>query len=205
VKDRPYLIGIAGCSGSGKTYLAQHLLDILPAAHFSLDAYYVDLGHLSPEERTRFNFDEPSALDAGLLADQLFDLAQGRTIQRPVYDFAAYTRVPGEVHELRPQEYVIVEGLFALYWPRVRELCRTKVFVETVDPVCYIRREERDCRERGRTPESVRRQYDQTVRPMALQYVLPTRQHADLVISGEQDIAISVEQVLAHARNPLRD
>ncbi len=197
---RPYLIGIAGPSCSGKSELSRYLARALGAEVLALDSYYVELAHLPLEERARRNFDLPEALDHGLLAAQLAALAEGRTIEKPVYDFARHTRAP-QVEIVHPGEFLIVEGLFALYWEEIRRLMGTRVFMEASDEVCLERRLERDIRERGRTRESVLEQYRTTVRPMAEQYILPTRGFADLVISGVEPLERTSAAVLAHIRS----
>lgn len=195
--DSPYLIGIAGPSGSGKTELARRLAAMLPAQIVSLDSYYRELAGLPLQQRALVNFDSPDAIDRDLLFEQLAEIAAGREVAVPVYDFALHTRAPRS-HRLRPREFVIVEGLFALYWKEIRELLRTKVFVAAEDQVCFERRLRRDVRERGRSEESVLLQYATTVRPMAAQHVIPTRAYADVVASGTDSLARSSALVLAH-------
>jgi uridine kinase len=194
----PHLIGVAGPSCAGKTELARALGDRLPAPIISLDSYYVDLVHLPFEERPRTNFDVPESLDKDLFVNQLRQLSRGEEIHVPVYDFTRHIRA-SETKSVRAGEFVIVEGLFALYWEEVRALLGTKVFVFADDDICFGRRLERDVRERGRTPESVREQYDSTVRPMAETYILPTRRFADLVLSGTDPLEQSVRAVLTRA------
>ncbi len=194
---KPYIIGIAGPSCAGKTELAKSVAAALAATTISLDAYYRELGHLSLAERAAVNFDMPTALDHDLLAAQVRVLAAGDSVDLPIYDFATHTRTP-QVQRILPAAFVIIEGLFALYWEDLRELCGTRVFVEAPDDVCLERRVGRDVRERGRTPESVRRQFAETVQPMATQYVRPTCAFADVVVSGLQPIALSTESVLQH-------
>ncbi len=194
----PHLIGVAGPSCAGKTELARALGDRLPAPIISLDSYYVDLVHLPFEERPRTNFDVPESLDKDLFVNQLRQLSRGEEIHVPVYDFTRHIRA-SETKSVRAGEFVIVEGLFALYWEEVRALLGTKVFVFADDDICFGRRLERDVRERGRTPESVREQYDSTVRPMAETYILPTRRFADLVLSGTDPFEQSVRAVLTRA------
>lgn len=191
----PFLIGVAGPSCSGKSELSKWLARELDAAILATDAYYRPLDGLAWEERARANFDEPAAIDDGLLAAQLQALARGEPIERPVYDFAQHTR-KRETERLEPRPFLIVEGLFALYWEAVRRLLGAAVFIHASDDLCLTRRLERDVRERGRTPESVREQYARTVRPMAERYVLPTRAHAPLVVDGAAPIAVSGAQVL---------
>ncbi|MGA2263719.1 MAG: uridine kinase, partial [Acidobacteriota bacterium] len=195
----PYLIGIAGPSCAGKTELATHLAADLSAAVLPLDCYYLDLSSHPLEERARFNFDEPRALDHKLFLQHLQALAAGNVIERPVYDFSIHTRT-GKTESVRPGRFLIVEGLFVLHWEDVRALFGTRVFVDLPDGPCLERRIVRDVRERGRAPESVRLQFAETVQPMAALYVRPTRIFADLVIGGDQPIRESVDAVMAHIR-----
>jgi uridine kinase len=194
---KPYLIGIAGPSCAGKSFLAAHIAEQLDAAIFSLDSYYLELNHLSLIQRAHWNFDAPDALDGKMLTKHVEQIALGEAVDKPIYDFTTHTRT-GETHRLEPRDYIIVEGLFALYWEDVRTLLGTKVFVDLGEGECLERRIERDIRERGRTRESVLEQYETTVLPMARQYLHPTRAHADIVVTGDDDIAHEVAAVLAH-------
>ena len=198
----------------GQDAISSRLAHDLGASVLLLDSYYRDLSALSPAARAAVNFDDPSALDHELLVHQLRAIARGEIIARPIYDFATHTRVPAS-ETFAAHEFVIIEGLFALYWPELRELASTKVFVNAPDDVCFSRRQCRDVVERGRTAESVRTQFIQTVQPMASLYVRPTSRYADLVLSGEQPLPRSAEAVLEHVdrnrgrvasapRNPMR-
>ncbi|HET8667071.1 MAG TPA: uridine kinase [Terriglobales bacterium] len=214
----PYLIGVAGPSCAGKTELSRHLARALDATLLPLDCYYRDLSDLTMEQRARFNFDEPSALDHDLFVQHLRDLAAGLPIDRPVYDFSTHSRTK-EVERIVPghssgqlelpasdlesgvplhREFIVVEGLFVLYWPDVRSVFGTSAFVHLEDEPCLERRIDRDTRERGRTRESVVQQFTETVQPMAKLYVHPTRQHADIVVPGDNDINLSVATVIDH-------
>lgn len=193
------LIGIAGPSGSGKTELARAVAHALGAPILALDSYYRELGGVPFEERARMNFDEPGALDHELLFEHLLALQAGRAIDVPVYDFTLHTRA-GRTERLRPGKFAVVEGLWTLYWEPIRSVLGTKVYVDAPDAVCFERRLARDVRERGRSPESVARQYAATVRPMAERYILPGRELADLVVSGVAPLAESSASVLAHVR-----
>ena len=195
------MLGIAGASGSGKTTLAQELARSLEGATFPLDNYYLDLSHLPVEERARRNFDDPALIESTLLAEHVGELAQGRAIQRPRYDFSHHVRVAGQTETVRPGAFLLVEGLFALYFPQLLPLYQLRVYVDTPDTVCFDRRLRRDMQERGRTPESVRRQYDATVRPAGIRYVRPSAVHADLTIDGTEALDWKVEQVLAALRD----
>jgi uridine kinase len=192
---RPHLVGIAGPSCSGKTQLASWLSKRTGAPILNLDHYYRDMAHLSMEVRTATNFDEPASLDHELIVEHICRLREGRTVSAPLYDFPKYTRAPGG-EPIVPKTLVIVEGLFALYWPEVRSLLATKVFVEAPEDVCLARRLDRDVIERGRTRESVLHQFEATVRPMARLHILPTRAYADLVVSGTGGIQNNGERVL---------
>jgi uridine kinase len=192
------VIGIAGPSGSGKTTLAHRVaaqLDNAPV--LSLDCYYREQGSVPLEVRRRVNYDEPAALDHELLVAQLQQFSRGIDVGVPVYDFAIHNRAP-EVMLLRASDYIVVEGIFALYWEEVRDLMGTKVFVAASDPVCFTRRLDRDVKERGRTPESVVDMYEHNVRPMAERYVLPTEAFADVVVSGTDLLDHSSGLVLGH-------
>jgi uridine kinase len=198
---KPHIIGIAGASCSGKTELAKRLAAALPGtAVVSLDSYYRSWNHLSLSEREQLNFDHPDALEWELLRRHLQAMAEGLAFEEPSYLFAHHTRGP-ETRLIQPSEFLIVEGLFVLYWPELREILNTTVFVEAAPEVSYRRRLARDVAERGRTPEFVRQQYERTVRPGAEQFVYPTRSYADLVVSGEQPLTESVAAVTAALPN----
>lgn len=194
---RPYLIAIAGPSGSGKSELARNLAATLDAPILSIDAYYNDAAHLPMEERVRLNFDDPASLDHELLTQQMASLLRGEEIATPVYDFTNYVR-EARSEPLRATKFAIVEGLFALYWENLRHLAGTKVYVDAPEEICLGRRMERDVCERGRTAESVIEQYATTVKPMAELHVRPTRAFADVVVSGSQPVELSAQAVLAH-------
>jgi uridine kinase len=192
---KPLLIGIAGPSCAGKTELARRLAAELKAPVLALDSYYKDLAHLPFEQRARMNFDVPEALDEELVTEHVRRLAEGLEIAAPVYDFARHTRSE-QVAWVRAERLAILEGLFTLYWPAVRERLGVKVYVGAPEEVCLARRLERDIRERGRTEESVRAQFRTTVAPMARRYIVPTAAYADLVLSGTDPIERSVAEVL---------
>lgn len=197
----PVVLGIAGCSGSGKTTLAAELARTLGGIHFHLDNYYRDLSHLPFEERIRQNFDDPAIIESPLLAAHVAALARGETIQRPLYDFSTHTRVPNRTEPVRAGAYLIVEGLFALYYPALIPLYHLRVYIDTPDPLCFERRLRRDVEERGRTPESVRRQYEATVRPSSMTFVRPSAAHADLSVDGSGALDWKVERVLTELRS----
>jgi uridine kinase len=192
------LIGISGASGSGKTLVAHTLYDSLGSEKVVIiqeDAYYKDLSELSLEERTKINFDHPDAFDHSLLIQQVKELLNGRSIQHPVYDFTKHTRKP-EYRTVGPHSIVILEGILILTIPELRELMDIKIFVDTPADICFIRRLERDIKDRGRTVESVIKQYQKTVRPMFMQFIEPFKRYADIIIphGGKNVIAIDILQ-----------
>ncbi|MGC1298730.1 MAG: uridine kinase [Alloacidobacterium sp.] len=196
----PVIIGVAGCSGSGKTSLAQELARELEGSHFHLDHYYRDLSHLSYEERCRENFDHPDALESELLVAHVRQLAAGHSLARPQYDFSAYTRIAGAFAPVYEPHFLVVDGILALHYGALRRLYHLSVYVDTPDGICYQRRLARDVQDRGRTPESVAKHYAETVRPMAEQFVRPSAAYADLIVDGTSSFDWSVEQVLSALR-----
>jgi uridine kinase len=194
------MLAIAGCSGSGKTTLAAELARTLGGIHFHFDNYYRDLSHLPLADRAGQNFDDPALIQSPLLIEHVAALAKGQPIERPLYDFATFIRIPGQTETLHPAPYVIVEGLFALYYPELLPLYQLRIYVDTPDDLCFERRLKRDMEERGRTAESVRRQYDATVRPASLAYVRPSTMHADLTVDGSGALDWKIERVLSKMR-----
>ena len=150
------------------------------------------------------NFDAPDALEHELLIEQVARLRNGDAVKLPVYDFTTHTR-SAKTEMLRPSRVIVVEGLFTLHWPGLRELLGTKVYVDLNDEVCLTRRKERDVRERGRTEQSVVEQFEATVAPMARRYVHPTSVHADVVVSGAERIEDGVARVVEHYRWRIRE
>ncbi|MBC7261868.1 MAG: uridine kinase [Chloroflexi bacterium] len=193
------VIGVAGGTASGKTTVVQAILDRVGReriAHIQHDSYYKDLSHLPLEERRKFNFDHPDALDTPLLIQHLQELRQGHSVQIPEYDFATYCRLP-QTRTVHPRPVVIVEGILILAEPALRELIDLKIYVDTDADLRLIRRIKRDIAERGRTIESVIEQYLATVRPMHLEFVEPSKRYADVIIPlGGHNIA-ALELVVA--------
>lgn len=196
----PFLAGIAGPSCSGKTELAFWLAHRTGAPILNLDHYYRDLNGLSFEERARSNFDEPAALDREEILRDARALAGGGAISAPRYDYSIHARIEGGQF-IEPAPVIILEGLFALYWPELRELYRLRIFVDAPEDLCYARRLRRDIQERGRTPESVRAQFEATVKPMAQLHILPTREFADVVVNGADPLDVSGPEVLTRFPN----
>jgi uridine kinase len=179
----PFVVGIAGGTGSGKTTLAQGIVarlgsDALVVTH---DSYYRAHDDLPYEERCLLNYDHPDAYETELMVAQLRELIAGRPVACPVYDFAAHNRA-SETHLLRPARVIVVEGILVLADPALRELMDLKVFVDCPADVRILRRLARDVAERGRSVDSVVSQYLSTVRPMHEAYVEPSKQYADLIV-----------------------
>jgi uridine kinase len=194
--QRPLILGIAGCSGSGKTTLARELTQQLSATLLPLDFYYICLSHLPPDERALQNFDHPDSLEHTLLVEHVTDLADGRAIERPIYDFTTHTRVPDRTETVASAPVLIVEGILALHYPGLRSLYDFSIYVNAPNQICLNRRIYRDMRERGRTEESVRAQFEATAKPMADLYVIPSAEHASITVQGTEALDWSVEQVL---------
>lgn len=189
------LIGIAGPSGSGKTELARWLSCRTGARVLNLDHYYLDLSHLPMQVREKTNFDEPHVVDHDAILEHARTLASGQPIHAPHYSFETHSRTPGD-DVIEPGTCVILEGLFALYWPELRDLLTLKLYVEAPERVCLERRLYRDVRERARTPESVKWQFETSVLPGARTFIYPCQDFADLSLSGTDPIERSGERVL---------
>jgi uridine kinase len=199
---RPFFIGVAGGTGSGKTTVAERLARIAgedQVALIRLDSYYVSRSHEPIERRAQANYDHPVAFDWILLDSHLAALCRGETIPVPVYDYTQHDR-SGEVEPVRPARIVVVEGILVLYEQALRDRFDLKVFVDADADLRFIRRLQRDVAERGRTTESVIEQYLETVRPAHLQFVEPSKRHADVIIphGGMNEPALDV--LLARVR-----
>ncbi|MBI5295020.1 MAG: uridine kinase [Chloroflexi bacterium] len=180
----PLVIGIAGGSGSGKTTVAQEILQRVGPdriAFLQHDAYYKDLSGLPPAQRIEVNFDHPNSLETELLTRHVEELRAGRAVQVPIYDFATHSRTE-RTFTVQPRAVILVEGILIFAEPELRRLFDVKLFVDTDADVRLIRRLQRDITERSRTPESVIKQYMKTVRPMHLEFVEPSKRYADVII-----------------------
>lgn len=187
-------VGIAGGTGAGKSSVCDLLCRTLDGVTtLELDSYYLDRSGLSPERRASLNFDEPAAFDLPLLLEHLSRLRDGHAVEKPLYSFESHTRCGFQHIPATP--IVLIEGLFTLWWEDVRRLLDLKVFVDAPDDTRLARRLQRDVTTRGRTIESVYRQYETTVYPMHVRYVEPTRAVADLVVQNDRDLAACVTAV----------
>lgn len=195
-RPQPIILGIAGGTGSGKTTVARSLIELIGPEHTAYlehDNYYRDLSHLSFTERAQVNFDHPDAFDTPLMIEHIAALRGGETVNKPVYSYQNHERT-SEVIPVHPQPLIIVEGILVLENPELRSLMDIKLFVDTEDDVRLVRRLRRDIAERGRSLERVLGQYEATVRPMHLTFVLPSRRHADVIVprGGGNKVAIQM-------------
>lgn len=182
--QKPFLIGIAGGTGCGKTTVTERIVNTVGADRVAVvvqDNYYRDQSHMAFEERLQTNYDHPAAFDWDLLFKHLDALMNGVGIEMPVYDFVNHTRADSTTH-LRPSPVIVLDGIFSLYEEKIRDLMRLKIFVDADADVRFIRRLSRDTAERGRTVQSVIDQYLDYVRPMHLQFIEPTKRYADVII-----------------------
>ena len=196
------LIGVAGGTGSGKTSFANRLLDRLREERcvtVAQDAYYKDGSTLDPAARAAINYDHPDAFDTSLLIQDLRDLKAGRPVPHLTYDHAAYSRrvLPDP---LPPRPVIILEGILILAEEPLRRLMDIKLFIDTDSDVRILRRLRRDLKERGRSFESVERQYLSSVRPMHLEFVEPSKRYADLIVPEGAENQVALELVVARAQ-----
>ena len=190
------LIGIAGGTGSGKTSIAKAIASDFGKSEVALieqDAYYRDLSNLSLEKRSVVNFDHPDAVDFDFMKLQLNNLIQGNKVNIPIYDFATHTR-KNDTHPVERHRIIILEGILTLFHQEIRDMMDIKIYVETADDIRIIRRIKRDIEKRERTFTSVIEQYYNTVRPMHIQFVEPTKKYADIIIpeGGQNKVAVDI-------------
>ena len=189
--------GITGGSGSGKTTIAHEIANQIEANDriviMTQDSYYKDNTGLPMSERQKINYDHPNAFDMPLLEVQLNQLLHRKSIEMPTYDFTEHTRSDKTVH-INPADIIILEGILVLFNEEIRNLMDIKVYVDTDDDIRFIRRLERDMKERGRSLDSVINQYLTTVKPMYHQFIEPTKRYADIIIpeGGENNVAIDM-------------
>ncbi|MGD8861581.1 MAG: uridine kinase [Myxococcales bacterium] len=205
---RPSLVvGIAGGTGSGKTTVAERIAsafterDVVLLQH---DSYYRPRPDLTSEQRDRLNFDHPDALDNALLVQHLDTLRRGRPIEVPIYDYVTHLR-KADTRHVEPAPVVLVEGILVFVDAALRERFDVKLFVDTDADIRVLRRVRRDMEERGRTFEQVREQYYETVRPMHLQFVEPSKRWADVIIPEGGDNRVAIDLVLHRLSGHLSD
>lgn len=207
MNSTPVVIGIAGGTGSGKTTVANVILDRVGAdsiAFLPHDAYYKDLKHLPQSQRDIINFDHPDSLETELLVEHLNVLRQGSTIQIPVYDFTNHSRTD-QTERIDPQPIILVEGILIFAEQTLRDCFDVKIFVDTPPDIRFIRRLERDIEERGRSVDSVIQQYQTTVRPMHLEFVEPSKRYADVIIPEGGFNTVAMDMVVARIEELLSE
>ncbi|RLD09457.1 MAG: uridine kinase [Chloroflexota bacterium] len=203
----PLVIGIAGGTGSGKTTVANLILEQVGAEKIAFlphDAYYRDISDRTQEERAKVNFDHPSALETELLIEHIKQLKAGKTINLPSYDFKTHTRTTATI-PIEPQPVILVEGILIFAEPELRPLFDIKIFVDTDADIRFIRRLQRDINERGRTSQSVIKQYLETVRPMHLEFVEPSKRYASVIIPEGGLNQVALDMVVARIQYMLQE
>lgn len=206
--SKPILIGIAGGTASGKTSIAEILKDDFKSTNsiqiLKEDDYYKDQSHMTYEERTKTNYDHPFAFDFDLMLEQLKKLMNCETIEKPTYDYTIHNR-SDKTEIIEPSDVIILEGLFALYTPEIREMEDIKIFVDTDADIRFIRRLKRDIVERQRTMENVTEQYLTTVKPMHDQFIEPTKKYADVVIPNGKTNTVGIDLLRAKINSVLNE
>ncbi len=201
----PVVFGVAGGTGSGKTTVSQAILERVGRQRIAFiqhDSYYKDLSHLSLEARTHVNFDHPESLDNELLVQHLDALCNNQPVEVPEYDFARYNR-SGVAQHMQPRPVILVEGILIFGDKALRDRMDIKIYVDTDADLRFIRRLQRDIKDRGRALESVIDQYMHTVRPMHLEFVEPTKRYADIIIPRGGLNAIAIDMVVARIEGML--
>ncbi len=202
---QPLIIGIAGGTGSGKTTVANAIMkrvDRERIAWLEQDQYYRDQTDKPFEERIRVNYDHPDSLETELMVEHLKCLRAGQAVETPVYDFATYTRTR-ETRRVEPRPVILVEGILIFTDPELRKLFDVKIFVDTDADIRLIRRLQRDMAERGRTFESVIQQYQETVRPMHLEFVEPSKRYADVIVPEGGFNTVALDMIVSRVQELL--
>jgi uridine kinase len=201
-RTSPIVIGIAGGSGSGKTTVAQEVLARVGAEHIAFlphDAYYRDFGDFSFSQRAVINFDHPDSLETSLLIEHVKQLKGRQSVELPIYDFKTHSRTAKTIL-VEPQPVILVDGILIFAEPELRDMFDVKIFVDTDSDIRFIRRLQRDITERGRTVNSVIAQYQQTVRPMHLKFVEPSKRYADVIIPEGGFNIVAMDMVVSRVQ-----
>ncbi len=201
--SNPVVIGVAGGSGSGKTTVVRRIVESMGDDHVIVlehDRYYHDHPELRLEERAALNYDHPDSLETDLMVRHVNELRAGRPVELPVYDFARHARRQA-TDPVQPRQIIIVEGILIFADAHLRDLMDVKVFVDTDDDTRFIRRLKRDVAERGRTMDSVIEQYLNTVKPMHLEFVEPSKRYADIIIPRGGHNAVAIDMLLTLIRS----
>lgn len=203
---RPVTIAVAGGTGSGKTTVSSALLDRVGShniAYIPHDSYYKDLRHIPRDQREIINFDHPDALDTVLMAEHIRQLQAGSSVEIPIYDFTQHQRLV-ETEHVDAHPIILVEGILIFSEPLLRPLFDVKIYVDTAADIRFIRRLKRDIAERGRTAESVISQYLETVRPMHMEFVEPSKRYADVIIPEGGFNTVAIDMVADRVRSMLK-
>ncbi|GIK71890.1 MAG: uridine kinase [Chloroflexota bacterium] len=206
-EPRAFVIGVAGGTGSGKTTVSRRIWEAVGReriAYIQHDNYYKDQSHLTPEDRALTNYDHPDSLETSLLVAHLRELRAGRPVDIPVYDFSVHNRSKGTLR-VNPAKVVLVEGILIFVEPALRELMDMRIFVDTDADIRFIRRLRRDMIERGRTLDSVVKQYLATVRPMHLEFVEPSKRYADVIVPQGGDNRVAMEMIASRIQALLNE
>lgn len=200
---RPVIIAVAGGSASGKTTVVDKIVASFDKENVTVikhDDYYKDQTELSMEERVKVNYDHPFSLDNDLMYKQVLDLIKGKTIIKPTYNFEKHNR-SSKTEEIKCTDIIILEGILIMEDERIRDLCDIKLFVEADDDLRFIRRLTRDMAERGRSLDSVVKQYLKTVKPMHFAFVKPTKRYADIIIPNDKDHDVAVDLIITKIKS----
>jgi uridine kinase len=203
----PFLIGIAGGTGSGKTTVANAIAKRVGEERIAIlshDSYYRDFVDLPKDILDRQNFDHPDSLESELLVRHIKALKQGMVVETPIYDFRVHRRA-AETRRVEPRKVILVDGILIYVEPELRKLFDVKIFVDTDADIRLIRRLKRDLSERGRTVESVVSQYESTVRPMHMEFVEPSKRYADLIVPEGGENTVALDFLFARLRELLHD
>lgn len=204
-KNKTIVIGISGASGSGKSLLANNIVNELgrdEVVVISEDSYYKDQSHLPFEERTKINYDHPNSIDHDLLSEHLSRLQQWESVDIPLYNHAQHVRKI-ETKRIGQHRIIVLEGILLFVDPELRKQMDIKIYMDTSPDICLIRRLRRDIVERARTFDSVIEQYETTVRPMYLRFIEPSRLHADLIVPRGGENRIAIDMIKAKMRELL--
>jgi uridine kinase len=194
-----FIIGVAGGTGSGKTTVSrriQEAVNVAAIAYLQHDNYYRDQGHLPLPERAQTNYDHPDSLETSLMIEHLRQLKRGIPVNIPVYDFAVHTRST-QTLRVEPARIILVEGILIFVEPELRDLMDIRIFVDTDADIRFIRRLRRDMNERGRSLDSIVKQYMATVRPMHMEFVEPSKRYADVIVPRGGDNRVAMEMIVA--------
>ncbi len=201
------IIGIAGASASGKSLLANTIVNELGSDQvviISEDAYYKDSSHLPFDERAKINFDHPDAFDHELLFNHLQELQEGKDVEIPIYNHSQHIR-ESKTRKIGGHTIIVLEGILLFVEPKLRDLMDIRIYMETALDICLIRRLKRDMKERGRSLDSVLKQYDETVRPMYMQFIDPSKRYADIIVPRGGGNRIAIDMIKAKMRELLKN